>query len=113
MVHIRLQDVSVLRSPEAAAAPGHGASSRGSTPEPILHPVTLTLEEPRIAVVGANGSGKSTLLKLLNGLLAPDTGTVTVDGLDTVRHGSRVRRRASSSSTSRSSRTWPPRCPRT
>ena len=93
MVHIRLQDVSVLRSPEAAPPPGDTATFRDSTSEPILHPLTLTLEEPRIAVVGANGSGKSTLLKLLNGLLAPDTGTVTVDGLDTVRHGSRVRRR--------------------
>ena len=34
-----------------------------------------------IAIVGHNGSGKSTLAKLLNGLLIPKSGTVTVDGI--------------------------------
>lgn len=58
----------------------------------LLHPVTATLAERRIAVVGANGSGKSTLARLLNGLVAPTTGTVRVHGLDTVRDGAAVRR---------------------
>ncbi len=34
-----------------------------------------------VAVIGANGSGKSTLAKLLNVLLLPDKGEVSVDGL--------------------------------
>ncbi|MFB9769853.1 energy-coupling factor ABC transporter ATP-binding protein [Lactiplantibacillus modestisalitolerans] len=33
-----------------------------------------------VAVVGHNGSGKSTLAKNLNGLLAPESGTITVAG---------------------------------
>lgn len=33
-----------------------------------------------IAIIGHNGSGKSTLAKLLNGLILPESGTVSVDG---------------------------------
>jgi biotin transport system ATP-binding protein len=67
--------------------------SPGQRARTILGPVDLDLTESRVTVIGANGSGKSTLLRLLNGLVAPTSGTVTVDALDTVRHGARVRRR--------------------
>jgi biotin transport system ATP-binding protein len=60
---------------------------------PVLRDVTLELDEPRVAVIGANGSGKSTLARLLNGLVLPAAGTVTVDGLDTRRDGAAVRRK--------------------
>lgn len=59
----------------------------------LLGPVTCTLPERRIAVVGANGSGKSTFARLLNGLTLPASGAVRVDGLDTARDGAAVRRR--------------------
>ncbi|WP_350352181.1 ABC transporter ATP-binding protein [Microbacterium sp. A8/3-1] len=59
----------------------------------VLHDVTVDLTAPTIAVIGANGSGKSTFARLLNGLVAPTTGQVTVDGLDTVRDRALVRRR--------------------
>jgi osmoprotectant transport system ATP-binding protein len=36
-----------------------------------------------LALVGRSGVGKSTLLKLINGLLVPDRGQVTVEGRDT------------------------------
>lgn len=42
----------------------------------ILHPLTLTLREHRIAVIGANGSGKSTLLRLIAGLVTPTEGSL-------------------------------------
>lgn len=59
----------------------------------LLAGIQLSLAERRIAVIGANGSGKSTLLRLINGLILPSAGTVSVDGLDTRSHGAEVRRR--------------------
>jgi biotin transport system ATP-binding protein len=60
---------------------------------PVLHDVDVTLTERRIAIIGANGSGKSTFARLLNGLLLPTSGTVTVDGHDTRHAGREVRKR--------------------
>ncbi|MHA7282929.1 energy-coupling factor ABC transporter ATP-binding protein [Arthrobacter sp. TMS2-4] len=53
---------------------------------------SLTLRERRVSVIGANGSGKSTLLRLINGLLVPSTGSVSVFGQDTRTAGREVRR---------------------
>lgn len=36
-----------------------------------------------VAIMGENGAGKTTLVKMFNGLLKPDKGTITVDGIDT------------------------------
>ena len=48
--------------------------------------VTLDIEQGTfVALVGHNGCGKSTLAKLLNGLLIPANGVVTVNGLDTAK----------------------------
>lgn len=60
-------------------------------PKVLLQDISLELTEQRIGVIGANGSGKSTLLRLLNGLVAPTAGTVTVNGDDTVRNVRAVR----------------------
>lgn len=62
-------------------------------PKTLLQDVSLELTEQRIGVIGANGSGKSTLLRLLNGLVLPGTGTVTVDGYTTAGAVRDVRRR--------------------
>ncbi len=61
-------------------------------PKSLLQDVTLELTEHRIGVIGANGSGKSTLLRLINGLVQPSSGTVSVAGADTVRAVRAVRR---------------------
>ncbi|GAA4657619.1 ABC transporter ATP-binding protein [Kineococcus glutinatus] len=58
----------------------------------VLHELDLELAERRIAVVGANGSGKSTFVRLLNGLVLPSAGAVSVDGVHVERHLDRVRR---------------------
>ena len=47
-----------------------------------LKNLDLNLERGRfIGLLGPNGSGKTTTIKLLNGLLQPTAGTVTIDGM--------------------------------
>ena len=70
---IRFASVTVaVRTPTAS----------GPVSRTILDAVSATLDERRVAVIGANGSGKSTLLRLVNGLVAPTAGRVEVDGTD-------------------------------
>ena len=46
-----------------------------------LNNITLTLESGKIVgLLGPNGSGKTTLIKLINGLLTPSAGEITVNG---------------------------------
>ncbi len=65
-----------------------GAASRVA-----LRDVDVRLTEQRVAIVGANGSGKSTFARMINGLVVPTTGRVTVGDLDTAKDGRAVRRR--------------------
>ena len=58
----------------------------------ILQDVSLSLTESRIGVIGANGSGKSTLARLINGLVTPTSGTITVNGLDVALNVKQIRR---------------------
>jgi biotin transport system ATP-binding protein len=63
----------------------------------VLRGIRLQLTEQRIGVVGSNGSGKSTFARLINGLVTPTTGrvTVTINGrrLDTTKDAREIRRR--------------------
>ena len=48
-----------------------------------LKDVSLSVEAGKITgIIGHTGSGKSTLVRMLNGLLAPDSGRVLLDGVD-------------------------------
>ncbi len=50
----------------------------------VLHGLSLSIDKGEfVAVLGHNGSGKSTLAKLLNAINLPDSGSVTVAGMDT------------------------------
>ena len=48
-----------------------------------LRDVSLSLKEGEfVTVLGSNGAGKSTLFNAISGAFLPDTGTVTLDGMD-------------------------------
>ncbi len=50
----------------------------------VIKNISLSIEKGTfVALLGHNGSGKSTLAKLMNGVLLPNSGRVTVDGMDT------------------------------
>ncbi len=52
--------------------------------ESVLKDFNFTVEKGSfVAVLGHNGSGKSTVAKLTNGILVPQSGSVTVDGIKT------------------------------
>lgn len=50
--------------------------------KPVLKDLNLSIPAGKIiGLLGPNGCGKSTLIKLICGLLQPDSGEITVDGL--------------------------------
>jgi len=62
----------------------HVSYTYGEAKNPALRDVTLEIARGSFtAVLGHNGSGKSTLAKCFNGILAPQTGRVLVNGMDT------------------------------
>jgi ABC-2 type transport system ATP-binding protein len=56
---------------------------RKTAPREALKGVTLRLEAGVFALLGPNGSGKTTLIRLLAGLLEPESGRITLDGVHT------------------------------
>src|SRR6202789_4612584 len=58
-----------------------------------LSELTLTLPagEP-VAILGPNGAGKTTFIRMVATLIAPDRGTLVVNGRDVVREPMAVRR---------------------
>lgn len=68
---------------------GYGQTGRGHAAASGLHVIDgVSLEISTgdiVGILGPNGSGKTTLLRLLSGVLAPKTGTVTLDGSEVPR----------------------------
>lgn len=75
--------------------PGSWLGGRRSAERVLaLRQISLTVEPGEIVgLVGPNGSGKSTLLRVLATLDLPDSGEVSVCGLDVVEHAAAVRRK--------------------
>ena len=54
-------------------------------PKDVLRGVNLTVEKGQsVVVIGGSGSGKSVMLKSILGLLTPDSGSIKIDGKETV-----------------------------
>jgi ABC-2 type transport system ATP-binding protein len=59
-----------------------------------LRDLSLTVEEGEVfSLLGHNGAGKTTTVRIVNGLLAPESGTVRVFGQSPLTEGAAVRRR--------------------
>ena len=59
---------------------------------PALDGLNLTIEKGALfGFVGPNGAGKTTTIKILVGLLAPDEGTVTINGIDAGREYQKIK----------------------
>ncbi len=55
----------------------------GGTVIKAVMPLDLTIQQGEfVSIVGHSGSGKSTFLSLVGGIARPDTGTVSVDGVN-------------------------------
>ena len=55
-------------------------------PLPVIKNITFSIERGSfVCILGHNGSGKSTLAKLLNLVLTPDSGALSVGGIDVMR----------------------------
>lgn len=51
--------------------------------DPVLKDINLTINRgASVAFIGQSGSGKSTLMDVLLGLLVPEQGNITIDGID-------------------------------
>ncbi len=91
---VAFRDVSFAYSAKSQLGGAFFAQPRGE--RPVFEHVSLNVREGEtLAIVGPNGCGKSTLLQLMNGLLAPTSGTVEVCGTGTsTREGANAARRA-------------------
>jgi ABC-2 type transport system ATP-binding protein len=56
-----------------------------------LKDVTLTIPAGMYGLLGPNGAGKSTLMRMIATLQEPDTGTITLGGIDVVRQKDEIR----------------------
>jgi ABC-2 type transport system ATP-binding protein len=57
-----------------------------------LHDISLSIPKGLFGLLGPNGAGKSTLMRTIATLQAPDSGTLTFDGIDVVRDKMALRR---------------------
>ncbi len=71
-----------------------GSGSRGSDSVPALDGLSFEVRRGEIfGLLGPNGAGKTTAVRILTTLLAPDSGSASIEGFDVVRQPLEVRRK--------------------
>ncbi|MDQ0559196.1 ribose transport system ATP-binding protein [Rhizobium mesoamericanum] len=76
---------SDIHSPDVPSTPFLSLSGVGKTYPGVVALEGLSLDivpGEVIGLVGENGAGKSTLMKILGGVIAPDRGTILLDGVE-------------------------------
>ena len=92
-----------LDQPERAIPPEREAAARGDVvlshvtfgygEKPVLQDFSMTVREgEQVTLVGRTGAGKSTVFRLLLGLYPPESGSITIGGVDVSRITDRERR---------------------
>src|SRR5471032_574672 len=77
--HLRFDDVSFAYPLQGAAS---DASSHPARPRSALQHVTLDIHPGEtVALVGISGGGKSTMVNMVTRFYAPDSGTISLDGI--------------------------------
>lgn len=77
-----------IRGPRGAGAPGAGGLEardvfKAYGRRPVLRGVTISVRPGEsVALLGPNGAGKTTCFHIITGLIRPDSGAVTLDGVD-------------------------------
>ena len=62
--------------------------SKAYSGQTALHDFSLAVEPgQRVAILGPSGCGKTTVLRLLAGFIAPDAGTISIDGQVVAKNG--------------------------
>jgi len=68
-------------------------ASKSFKGSPAVRDLTLRVEKGEIlGLLGANGAGKSTTINMLLGFLKPDSGTVSINQIETFKHAQEVRK---------------------
>lgn len=75
------------RTPRIDNTPGHGLEAahlgKSYKGRPVLHDVSVKLQRGEVVgLLGPNGAGKTTCFYMLTGLVAPDLGSISIDGMD-------------------------------
>ncbi len=89
---IEVKDISKTFSLSKQQRKELGKENSGSTVQAVRN-VSFNCEPGRVfTLLGPNGAGKTTTLRMIATILKPSTGSIVVNGFDTVAQGEQVRR---------------------